>query len=320
MFQSSEPFKLSPRSLAASLFLHASAITLLCVLGFPGSPLRTHKLRAVLLVPALERRVVRAHSLTQPPLKKFIAPPQRTVDAPKLIAPALDPPSPRLPDPAPLPAVPAASPLAGAQLPSLPAPPPVELGSFDEPKPAAPIVLPRGELKPAGFAEAEAPAVSRTPRGIATGSFATAGASVSSARHGALAAAGLGDIHASLASGGARASVAAANFGDTTVAGPTPHSQPVTASPLTPAEILDKPRPAYTEEARRLKIQGEVLLEVGFAASGQARVLRVISGLGHGLDETAAAAVSQVHFRPALRNGTPVDSTAVVHIVFQLAY
>jgi TonB family protein len=323
VFQSSEPFKLSPRSLAASLFLHASAITLLCVLGFPGSTLRTHKLRAVLLVPALERPVVRAHSLPQPPLKKFIAPPQRAVEAPKLIPPALEPPPLRLPDPAPLPAVPAPPPIAAAQLSPSAAPVPVKLGSFDQPKPAPPIVVPKAELKPAGFAAAEAPAVSQRQRGIATGSFATAaaGSSFNPARHGGLAQAwGFGDTQASSGSGAVRPSVTVANFGNTTVAGPTRQSQTVTASPLTPVEILDKPRPAYTEEARRLNIQGEVLLEVGFTASGQARVLRLIRGLGHGLDETAAAAASQIHFRPALRNGTPVDSTAVVHIVFQLAY
>ena len=86
------------------------------------------------------------------------------------------------------------------------------------------------------------------------------------------------------------------------------------------AEILVKPRPAYTEEARRLRIEGEVLLEVLFEASGEARVLRTIRGLGHGLDENAIAAARAIQFRPAKRGDAAVDSTAVVHIVFQLAY
>jgi len=49
-------------------------------------------------------------------------------------------------------------------------------------------------------------------------------------------------------------------------------------------------------------------------------VNRVVRGLGHGLDEAAAAAANKMHFKPALRNGQAVDSTAIVHVVFQLAY
>jgi hypothetical protein len=45
-----------------------------------------------------------------------------------------------------------------------------------------------------------------------------------------------------------------------------------------------------------------------------------VRGLGHGLDETAAAAARNIRFRPARRSGDPVDFTAIVHIVFQLAY
>ena len=74
------------------------------------------------------------------------------------------------------------------------------------------------------------------------------------------------------------------------------------------------------EEARRLAIEGEVLIEVVFSTSGQVRVVRMVKGLGHGLDEAAVTAASQMRFKPALRMGTPVDSTAVVHVVFQLAY
>jgi hypothetical protein len=45
-----------------------------------------------------------------------------------------------------------------------------------------------------------------------------------------------------------------------------------------------------------------------------------VRGLGHGLDETAIAAANKMRFKPAMRAGQPVDSTAVVHVVFQLAY
>ena len=90
--------------------------------------------------------------------------------------------------------------------------------------------------------------------------------------------------------------------------------------PTTPVEITYKPNPVYTEEARQLKLEGEVLLEVMFGANGQLQVKRVARGLGHGLDEAATAAANKMRFKPALRNGAPVDSTAIVHVVFQLAY
>jgi len=93
----------------------------------------------------------------------------------------------------------------------------------------------------------------------------------------------------------------------------------VSATPLLPAEIISKPTPSYTAEARNLRIQGEVLLEVILAASGNVHVVRVVRGLGHGLDDNAVKAAQQIRFKPAMRNGQPADSTAVLHIVFQLA-
>jgi TonB family protein len=93
----------------------------------------------------------------------------------------------------------------------------------------------------------------------------------------------------------------------------------VVAVRTVPAEIISKPTPAYTEEARKLRIEGEVLVEVVFESDGTLRVVRVVRGLGHGLDEAAIHAAEQIHFKPALREGQPTDSTAVLHIVFQLA-
>ena len=86
-----------------------------------------------------------------------------------------------------------------------------------------------------------------------------------------------------------------------------------------PAEIISKPTPDYTQEARKLRIEGEVLLEVVLEASGNLRVKRVVHGLGHGLDDNAVKAAEQIRFRPATRNGQPADSTVVLHIIFQLA-
>lgn len=84
-------------------------------------------------------------------------------------------------------------------------------------------------------------------------------------------------------------------------------------------EILYKPKPVYTDEARRLNLEGEVLLEVMFGANGELHVNRVVRGLGHGLDEAAVSAANKIKFKPAQRNGSAVDSTAVVHVTFQMA-
>jgi TonB family protein len=92
------------------------------------------------------------------------------------------------------------------------------------------------------------------------------------------------------------------------------------APPQTPVEILFKPKPQYTPEARQLKLEGEVLLRILFTAGGEVRVLEVVKGLGHGLDESATRAAQQIRFKPALRDGQPADSTATVHILFELAY
>jgi TonB family protein len=86
-----------------------------------------------------------------------------------------------------------------------------------------------------------------------------------------------------------------------------------------PLEILSKPTPAYTDEARSLKIEGDVILEVNFSAAGDIQVLRVVRGLGHGLDEAAARAAQGMRFKPARSAGRPVDFRTTVHIVFRLA-
>jgi TonB family protein len=119
-----------------------------------------------------------------------------------------------------------------------------------------------------------------------------------------------------------RGTVRQGGFGDADVpAPPTVRSRPAeAANPKTiPAEIVSKPVPIYTDEARSLKIQGEVLLEVVLEASGKLRIVRVVRGLGHGLDDAAVRAAEQIRFKPALRDGQPADSTAVLHIIFQLA-
>jgi len=119
-----------------------------------------------------------------------------------------------------------------------------------------------------------------------------------------------------------RAVVQQAGFGSADVpAPPTSGSHPAqTIAPkIVPAEILWKPVPIYTEDARKQKVEGEVLVEAVLEASGKVRVLRVVRGLGHGLDEEAVKEAGQLRFKPALRDGQPSDSTVVLHVVFQIA-
>ena len=101
----------------------------------------------------------------------------------------------------------------------------------------------------------------------------------------------------------------------------TPKKKMDDSPAVEPVVILAKPRPVYSAEAIKLNLEGEVLLEVVFPASGgEVQVNRVVKGLGHGLDEAAMKAAQQIKYKPALSNGHPVDFPAVVHIVFQIAY
>jgi TonB family protein len=118
-----------------------------------------------------------------------------------------------------------------------------------------------------------------------------------------------------------RGEVKSGGFAAATVDSEVPKAKPTeNTAAVQPVVILEKPNPIYTEEARKLGIEGEVLVEVVFPASGPVRVVRVAKGLGHGLDEAAERAAEQIRFKPALQSGQPVDFPATVHIVFQVAF
>jgi TonB family protein len=85
------------------------------------------------------------------------------------------------------------------------------------------------------------------------------------------------------------------------------------------AKLLSAPTPMYNDEAKRLNVTGEVVLEVKMRASGEVQVLRIVSSLGHGLDQAAIDAVNQTRCRPALKAGRPVDVMATVRVIFKLA-
>jgi protein TonB len=76
--------------------------------------------------------------------------------------------------------------------------------------------------------------------------------------------------------------------------------------------------PAYTEEARKVKLQGTILLRIVVNERGWAEHIVVTQGLGLGLDERAADSVKQWRFKPAMRGGKPVPSVALVQVTFRL--
>jgi len=166
------------------------------------------------------------------------------------------------------------------------------------------------------------PSPDARPGRVLTAGFDSAGgpAGPATARTGRVAAGGFASVQPP-APPRTLAAVRSGAFGDVVAAAPSkPRLQVAPAGPTTPVEILTKPRPAYTEEARRLQIEGEVVLRITFTASGSVEVLAVVRGLGHGLDERATEAARRIRFRPALEDGRPVDSTAQLRMTFQLAY
>ena len=118
-----------------------------------------------------------------------------------------------------------------------------------------------------------------------------------------------------------RGTLQSTGFSDQTVAAEAPKKKPANEGPAdTAVTILDKPKPEYTVEGRSMRLEGDVTLDVVFLANGHLQVNRVVSGLGHGLDESASKAAQQIKFKPALREGQPVDFPARVRIEFRLAY
>jgi TonB family protein len=159
---------------------------------------------------------------------------------------------------------------------------------------------------------------------VAVGGFGASSAGTGAGGNGnggKVAIGGFGGVAAGTGSGGGnngREGISLGAFGQIEKASVTRVAAPATRLE-TPVEIISKPKPAYTAEAREKGIEGEVLLEVLFSASGQIRVLRLERGLGFGLDESARAAASQIRFHPGTRDGNPVDMKGTIHIVFAIS-
>ena len=89
-------------------------------------------------------------------------------------------------------------------------------------------------------------------------------------------------------------------------------------SGITPPRLLREVKADYTDEARRRNIEGEVVLEIVVRRDGSVSDIKVMNGLGMGLNERAVAAVRQWQFAPAKRLGTPVDVIVEVAVEFKL--
>jgi TonB family protein len=89
-------------------------------------------------------------------------------------------------------------------------------------------------------------------------------------------------------------------------------------SGITPPKLLREVKPDYTDDARRRGIEGDVVLEIVVRSDGSVGDVRMVQGLGGGLDRRAIDAVRQWKFAPAKRFGTPVDVLVEVAVEFKL--
>ena len=238
-----------------------------------------------------------------PPAPKLIVPRA----APKISTPALEPP--QVPLEAkkqePLPPAPVAMPKAV-----------VKMGSFlpSTEKPTLPRSVPASQVQTGGFGDPNG------VKGVGDGKGKLQVPSLGSfgMPSGPGYGNGTGGAHGKM---GVGAAVQSSGFGDETI---TAAHAPRTAAPERETgkgtvTITFKPRPNYTDEARQLHLEGEVLLRVKFLTTGEVRVLTVVRSLGHGLDEQAIHVAENIKFKPAEHDGRLIDSEATVHIIFELA-
>jgi TonB family protein len=282
------------------------------------------------------------------PKVKVFAPPQPELvklEPPKIVMPKIQPP-PEIPKPVKL-DQPDQPKLPPAPAKAVAPPPAPKVGLFDSPKPTevannrtAPSAKTGGFGDPVGAKTADSNksqlvavgAFSNAP-GAATGAGAARKVAVGGTAFGAGVANGvpggkdLGKVaSAGFANGvvggtgkpGGTGTVVSAGFANVGSA-PTQVAIKTSEPAFIPPVVISEPHPEYTPEAAQLKIQGEVTLQVRFMASGQVEVLRVVNGLGHGLDEQAKRVAEQIRFKPAVKDGHPVDHTTLIHVTFQLA-
>ncbi len=83
-------------------------------------------------------------------------------------------------------------------------------------------------------------------------------------------------------------------------------------------ELLFKVEPEFSEEARKAKVAGNVLVGIWVDTNGNPTHVRVLRGVGMGLDEKAIEAVRQYRFKPGMENGRPVVTEVNIEVNFQI--
>lgn len=311
-------------SLTWSVLLHVVGVAAL--LFKPGTPEispDTRKASVTLLAPLPLHETLRP--AVRRKIKPFHPPQQRRIasaPAPVLVsAPVIPHPEPsraKMTTPAPV-----TLPESPAPIPQ-PAGPKIQTNVFEAVSaPAGTRAVPQVQI--AGFSAAQTETKKAMESAPGTGGFRTAVTAPSSQTGGAgVSSAGFADARAGAGVSSPHPAAAAVQtgFSSSVIAQPQPGRREALSSELSfrAVEILYKPRPVYTAEARQLKLEGDVYLEVIFGLDSRIQVLRVSHSLGHGLDENAIAAASAIRFRPAQRHGTPVSTTASLRIHFELAY
>ncbi len=312
---------------AVSALIHAALALLLLRVTLPQMSQRSSPHVVPVYVPAaLARNPLRDHAPhhRDPPRIPALALPPPAVSAaapaPEMrSASSPEAPAPELPRPRPVPP-PEIEP--GAVQSSSPVP---RVGAFDSP----PATAQRGPVSNLAalhlgkFEQSPTPLPTGERRGrIVTAGFGSAAVERperANPSEGTVLAGSFGAAEASRSPIPSPRAVTKTDF-DSVDARPTSAKAATTDERSSALEILEKPRPLYSQEARRLKIEGVVVVEVSFGADGHGRVLRVVRGLGHGLDENAIRAAMGIRFRPAVQQGRPVDTVALVRIEFQVAY
>jgi protein TonB len=100
---------------------------------------------------------------------------------------------------------------------------------------------------------------------------------------------------------------------------PTIALQPPAPTPeIKYPSLIRKYPPEYTQEARKAKVEGSVRLEAEIGTDGQAHNIRVIEGLGYGLDEKATEALSRWLFKPGTKDGVPTALPIKLEMQFRL--
>jgi TonB family protein len=83
-------------------------------------------------------------------------------------------------------------------------------------------------------------------------------------------------------------------------------------------QILSKPKPSYTEDARKNQVQGTVVLRVVFSSAGSVTNITLVRGLPNGLSERAIAAAREIKFTPATKDGRAVSVSMLLEYNFNL--